>query len=234
MTDVLVTRVTKDTGAVIRPGPMVVAEPEHVANDDRLENVAVEAGLNGPFLADLLSSMAAHERMGVALYRVLQGLSNNPMLQARYAKFERDAIQAVTVHRDLMTRLGAPPNYLSPAARMTEGLDNKIIESFLGAGVADSLTVELKAVEAVLLASAMCVSNTNLLALIAEQTQGVVQQTLNDAVQQLKGPQQEHLDWARTTQERMVSAMVRSPLTQKLTEFAEDVVGTVKAAMRGA
>jgi hypothetical protein len=227
-----VTRITKDTGATIKPGPMVVAAPEQTVTDEMLQNVGVEAGLNGPFLTDQLAAMAAHENMGVNLYRVLQGLVVNPMLQGRFAQFETESLQSVVVYEQLMTRLGAPIRYISPAARMTEGLDGHVIMSFLAAGSADTLTLEMKAVEAVLLASTLCVANVSLLALLAEQVEGETQQALNDAVQQLKGPAQEHLDWARTTQERMVMTMVKHPLTQKLTQFAEDVVGKVQNALR--
>jgi hypothetical protein len=229
--DLEVTRVTKDTGATEKPGPMVVAEAAQTTTEADLSNVAAGSGLNGPFLTDLVASFGAHENMGVSLYRVLAGLTANPMLQSHFRQFEADSLQAARVHQQLLVRLGAPAQFIGPSVRMTEGLDSKMIESFLAAGSADQLTLDLKAVDTAFLASTLCVANTNTLAAIAASAKGETQQALKDAITQLDGPQREHLDWARMTRERMALTMVKHPVAQKLTQFAEDVIGKVKNAI---
>jgi len=202
------TRVTKDMGATIKPGPMVVAGPDQVVTDAQFADVAAGSGLNGPFLADLVVSMAAHESMAINMYRALRTSVANPMLKTTFARFEQDSMAAVAVHLRLMDELGIPAYYISPAARMTEGLDGHMIMSMLGAGSADPLTIDLKAVEMVLLGSTMCVANTNLLREIGARAEdGAARLAIEQAVSDLAGAQLAHLEWATTTQQRMVLAV---------------------------
>lgn len=228
--DVLtLTRVTKDMGSTIKAGPMVVAEPQQLITDAEMKSVADGSGLNGPFLADLVVAMAAHENMAVNMYRVLRTVTTNPMLHSAFERFEHDSLQAVAVHLDLMAALGIPAYYVSPAARLTEGLDSHMIMSFLGAGSADPLTVDMKAVESVLLGATMCVGNTELLRQIAmEAKDGPARTALETAVAQLEGPQREHFEWAQQTRQRMALSLVKHPMAQKLAEFAEGVIAKVK------
>jgi hypothetical protein len=230
-TTLSLTRVTKDVGATVKPGPMIVAEPDRVVTEPEMQNVAAGSGLNGPFLADLVVSMAAHENMAVDMYRVLRTYTSNPALQGAYKAFENDSLEAVAAHVQLMTELGIPMYYISPAARMTENLDNHMIMSFLGAGSADPLTCDLKTVEAVLLGATMCVANTRLLEQIGQAADGDARDAIGRAVATLQGPQLEHLTWAEQTQQKMVLTMVQHPATQKLTRFAEDVIGKLRQAM---
>lgn len=227
--DVLtVTRITKDMGATIKPGPMVVAAPEQVVTDADLAEVAPGSGLNGGFLADLIVSMATHETMAVHMYRVLRTMTVNPTLHGAFQAFEDDSLQAVAVHMQLMGQLGIPAYYLSPAARMTEALDSHMTMAFLAGGSADPLTTDMKAVEAVLLGATMCVANTDLLRQIALEADGDAKVALDAAVAQLEGPQRAHLEWARDTQQRMALALVRHPIAEKFAGFAEGVVAKLK------
>jgi hypothetical protein len=221
------TRITKDMGATVKAGAMTVAEPDRLVTQDMLKDVAPGSGLNGPFLADLVVAMAAHENMGVNMFRVLQNLTANPMLQSVFADFEKDALEAVGVYSILMSALDIPMYYISDAARMTEGLDSHMIMSFLEGGSADALTIDLKGVEAVLLAATLCVTNTMLLGKIAAETEGDTKAALDAAVAQLEGPANEHLAWAEQTRQKMVLALVQHPTTHKLMEFAEKVVAKV-------
>src|SRR4051794_10325031 len=115
------TRVTKDMGSTVKPGPMVVAEPDQTIDDEVLNELgtASDSGLNMAMLADLVVAMAVHENMGVNLYRTLQTIAVNPMLRSAYADFEQDSIDAVAIHAGLMETLGIPMYYVSPAARLT-------------------------------------------------------------------------------------------------------------------
>jgi hypothetical protein len=231
MNTLTLTRVTKDMGTTIKPGPMVVAPPEQAMTDAQLKDVAAGSGLNGPFIADLVVAMAAHENMAINMYRALQNLTTNPLLKSVFADFEEDSLVAVGVHARLMTELGIPMYYISPAARLTEGLDSHMIMSFLAAGSADPLTIDLKTVEAVLLGATMCVANTSLLRNIANEAEGPAKAALETAVAELEGPQMQHLEWAQQTQRQMVMTLVKHPATHKLMEFTEKAVASFKRAV---
>ncbi len=55
----------------VKPGPMLVALPVQTVDDAAHTSFAAGSGLNGPFLADLLSGYVMHERCGIALFRAL-------------------------------------------------------------------------------------------------------------------------------------------------------------------
>jgi hypothetical protein len=226
------TRIAPDTGALIKPGPMTVAPPDRVVLDADMAAMGADAGLNGGFLADVLASAVTHERMGMNLFRMLHSMTNNPMLQPMYSTFLGDAERSVDVYERLIGRLGGNVAYVSPAGRMTEGMDTKIIESFQGAGSADQLTVELKGVEAVLASSALCVANVGLLRTTVDALPegDETRLAMEEAVSELEGPAHQHLEWAVTTQQTMVAAQVSSKLAQTVGAMAEEVVGKVKDA----
>jgi hypothetical protein len=218
-------------GATIKPGPMVTAEPECITTDADLADVARESKLNGPFLADLLAAMATHENMSVNLFRALRSLTPNPMLTRAFSRFELESLEAVAVHVTLMEMLGVPQYYISPAARLTECMDGHLVQSLLGSGSADQLTIDMKLVEAVLLGATMCVSNTALLARIGEEAEGHTRAAVQQAVAALEGPQRQHLQWATETREKMVLALVQHPLGQKLAQFTETAIAKLTGPM---
>lgn len=222
------TRVTKDTGATIKPGPMVVAGPDQVMTDEVLDRVAAGTGLNGPFVADFLAAAATHENDGINLFRALAAMSANPVLQARYQQLQQEAAASVDAYEQLITDLGGQPGYISPPGRMTEAMDAKVLEAFLGSGSADLMTIELKGVEAVLLAATLCVANVSLLAAIADGVDGDAQAAMLVAVARLEGPAREHLEWAASMQQKMVLTQANSKLAQKAGAALEGLVGRLK------
>ncbi|MBW3580226.1 MAG: hypothetical protein KY447_04015 [Actinobacteria bacterium] len=227
------TRITKDTGATIKPGPMVVAAPEQIMTDAVLDQVAAGTGLNGPFVADLLASAATHENDGISLFRALSSMTANPVLLARYQQFQAESEAAVDAYEQLIADLGGRIGYVSPPGRMTEAMDAKILEAFLGSGSADPMTLELKGVEAVLLAATLCVANVSLLSAIAEGLdEGEAKTALLVAVVKLEGPAREHLEWATSTQRTMVLTQANSKLAQKVGAAMEGVVSKIKDALR--
>lgn len=226
------TRVTKDTGATIKPGPMVVAGPDQIMTDDVLDRVAAGTGLNGPFLADFLASAAVHENDGINLYRALAAMTANPILLGRYIQFQEESVAAVDAYEGLITDLGGQLGYVSPPGRMTEAMDAKILEAFLGSGSADPLTLELKGVEAVLVAATLCVANVSLLSAIAEGLdESDAKMAMLDAVAKLEGPAREHLEWAASMQHKMVLTQANSKLAQKAGAAMEGVVSKIKEAL---
>jgi hypothetical protein len=229
MTD-LITAVSWDTMATAKPGPMMVVHPERQVLDDDLTTVGEGSGLNGPFLADLVASCATHERTGASLFKALEAQTNNPMAQRRFSEFIDDAYQAVDAYDSLMARLGIPGHYASPAARMTEAIDTRLVSAFLLAGSADQMTVELKGIEAVLLASTICVANASLLRTIADGLDegSDIRTALEETVAAVEPASQKHLEWAATMQHEMVLGAANSTLAHKAGQVAEAVVGKVR------
>ncbi len=226
----LSTPITWETDAVAKSGPMMVVHPEREVRDEALADVAAGTGLNGPFVADLLASCTAHERTGLNLYKALEARTNNPLAQHRFSQFQADAITAVGVLERLMEQLGVPLHYASPPARMTEIMDSKLLEAFLLTGAADQLTVELKGIEATLLASTMCVANTSLLRSLGEGLDegSEARLAIETAVDTLLPVQEEHLEWAASMQQELVLTQARSSVAQKAGAAAEAVVGKVR------
>jgi hypothetical protein len=227
------TRVQKDTGTTIKPGPMLEVAPGQVVTDADLADVAPGTGLNGPFLADLLASAAAHENDGKNLFQALGHMTANPMLQAKFKQFREESVVSVQGYEQLATRLGAPIMYISPAARMTEAMDAKLLEAFLLSGSADPLVLELKAVEAVLLAATLCVANAALFEAIAVGLpDGDAKAAFDELLPPLRDAGERHLEWAASTQRTMVTSQAGSRLVQSALGVAENVVGKIKDALR--
>lgn len=226
----LSTPITWNTSAIAKAGPMMVVHPDREVIDDDLSRVAAGTGLNGPFVADLLASCAAHERTGLNLFKALEARSNNPAAKRRFSQFQTDAITAVGVLERLMEQLGVPLHYASPPARMTEAIDSKIVEAFLLTGAADDMTIELKGIEAVMLASTMCLANTALLRSLAQGLDegSEARKAFDTAIGALAPVQEEHLEWAVSMQQEMVLGQARSSIVQKAGAAAEAVVGKVR------
>jgi hypothetical protein len=120
---------TKDKGAASKAIGALYVEPEQVITDDMLASLFADTGLNGAFVADMLSAMLTHERCGRHLYRSVEGRTNNPVLRAKYKEFGEETERHVAILEDLITQIGGNPNYVSPTARAVEGADARILES---------------------------------------------------------------------------------------------------------
>jgi len=223
------TPATWATGTVAKAGPMMVVNPEREITDADLSEVAAGTGLNGRFVADMLAACATHERTGVSLYKSLEARTNNPTAKHRFNQFMSDAFEAAAAYDALAEELGVPVMYASPPARMTEAMDTRLMSAFLLSGSADQLTLELKGIEAVLVASTICVANASLLASLAEGIdEGPARTAMEETVAAVMPPSEEHLEWAATMQRQMVMTQANSSLAQKATEVAEAVVGKVR------
>jgi hypothetical protein len=80
--------------------------------------------------------------MGGNLFRMLERRTANIGFKGMYKGLVRSGEQATTTYETLITSLGGNPQYASPAARMHEGMDAKIVESLLLPGSADPLSLE--------------------------------------------------------------------------------------------
>src|SRR5215207_2414971 len=114
---------TAATGARSKPEDMTYVDPARTMRPDEDEAFLADTGLNGPFVADLLSDVLAHERCGAQLYRSVAGRTNNPLLKRQYEHFGTETLEHVEILEQLIGRLGGNPNYVSPAARATTKSD---------------------------------------------------------------------------------------------------------------
>jgi hypothetical protein len=222
---------TAATGARALPVYMTHVDPAQVMLPTEREAFVRDTGLNGPFVADLLSDMTAHERGGAALYRSVGGRTHNPVLKKRYTHFEHQTVEHVEVLENLVSRLGGDPGYVSPSARATERAGLSLVEStFLLGGSVDLMTQELVMLDAVLLAEAKDHANWSGLAqLVPAFPEGEVRSAVQEAVDRVEPEEDEHLGWALDMRTKLIDAQARSGAVQTMTAKAEAVVARVQA-----
>jgi rubrerythrin len=221
---------TATTGARAAPNAMTYVDPARVVLPHEKDAFLAGTTLNGPFVADLLSDMLAHERSGARLYRSVAGRTNNPVLKQRYQHFGNETVEHVEILQSLITELGGDPGYVSPAARATEKSGTALLEStFLLAGSIDLLTQELVMLDAVLLAEAKDHANWSCLAAMVEDLPGGDERdALQSAVDDVEVQEDEHLQWARDMRCSMISLQSRSGPTSTLSMKAEEIVSRIK------
>jgi len=211
------TVVRPETGATIKPGPMISVPPGLEVQDEQLAEFAAGSGLNAPFLADQLSAFIAHEQMSLNLLRTLHARTDNPALRSRYADLEGETLTAVAEWERLIEALGGNPRYASPAGRATEGLDSKIIEALALSGSTDPMTFEQAGLQAFLTGANQCVANATLLGAFAEESDdGPAKRELTAAAGTLLPTARAHADWATGMLRKMAVAQAKHPVAQKI------------------
>ena len=221
---------TAATGARSVPQEMTVVDPARtLAPEEKMEFLA-GTGLNGPFVADLLSDMLAHERCGAQLYRSVDQRTNNPVLQERYRHFGQETVEHVAILEQLITELGGDPAYVSPAARATEKAGTALLEStFLLGGSVDLFTQEQVMLDAVLLAEAKDHANWSCLAgMVEDLPTGEARTALETAIDEVEVQEDEHLRWAQDTRCRMISLQATSGPTSSLSIKTEEIIARIK------
>lgn len=222
---------TAASGARSMPQEMTYVDPARQVTPDQLSELAAGTGLNGPFVADLLSEMVAHERGGAQLYRSVAGRTNNPLLKKRYEHFGKETVEHVGILEQLVERLGGDPGYVSPAARATTMAATGLLEStFLLAGSVDLMTQELVMLDAVLVAEAKDHANWGCLAALVEAIpDGDVRAALSEAVQEVQPQEDEHFGWATDMRCKMTSTLATSRMAQKAGETAQEIIERIKS-----
>lgn len=206
-----VTVVTRETGGKTKPMMMTVAPPAQQMMPDKTQQMASQLGLNGAALADLLSAFVTHERCGVHLYRAVAEKSTMPELKKKYEEFGRETAEHIEIYSDLIKKLGGDPMYVSPQARITEFMDGKLMEPILLGGSIDMKTVELVGLESVMIAESKCHANWQFLEQLAQQLpDGAPKQALQKAVKQVERQEDEHLQWAKTTWQKMLMQQLKA------------------------
>jgi len=203
---------TTASGATAAVGPMVYVDPARVHPPTTFEELIGDSGLNGPFIADLLSDMLAHERAGSHLYRSVHGRTLNPVLESQYEHFGEETQEHVATLEDLIATLGGDPQYVSAAARATEKSGTGLVEStYLLGGSVDALTRELVMLEAVFLAEAKDHANWEGLGQLAPLLPDAARDPVAAAVEKVKTQEDEHLTWARKTRGQLVMLQAETP-----------------------
>jgi rubrerythrin len=212
---VTVSETTKATGGLTVVTDMTFVAPEQGMPEEELAGFLPGTGLDGPFMADLLSQFLAHEQAGFHLYRVVAGLTQDEELRARYEEFGAQTESHIRILEDLIAQVGGRPGYVSPAARLTETADGKLVEAVvLLAGSADVMTRELAMLEAVILAETKDHADWSLLATLTERLPaGDVKQAFATAVQEVEPQEDDHVGWATSTWEQMVLARATAGAT---------------------
>lgn len=222
---------TKDTGATTKPHEGLYIEADRQRSDDQLADaLSVPDGVNGAFIADLLSGMLAHERCGTHLYRSVAERTNNPILKGKYAEFGQETERHAEILERLIGRLGGDPQYVSPMARAVEGTDTHTLQAtFLLSGSIDVATREMAMLDAVFLAESMDHANWELLGKLRdEMPDGDAKQAIAEAVAQVEPDEDEHLEWARTMKARMVQLQATSSFAASATMKTEAMIATVR------
>jgi ferritin-like metal-binding protein YciE len=221
---------TAAAGARSVPAEMTYVDPERVVPPEELKSFLADTGLNGPFVADLLSDMLAHERCGAQLYRSVAGRTNNPMLKRQYEHFGEETTEHVDILENLIGRLGGDAQYVSPVARATTKAGSGLLEStFLLNGSIDLMTQELVMLDAVLLAEAKDHANWGCRAVLTESVPaGDIHDAFTSAVNQVLPQEDEHFGWASETRSKLISAQATSRAAQVVGEAAEKVISRIK------
>lgn len=209
----MATTTTKQTGgAAILMTATTFTAPERALLAEDLAEMLPDSGLNGPFIADLLSSFLAHEQCGFHLYRSAISLTTDATLKQRYEEFCAETEEHIRIFEDLIAACGGRPGYVSAAARLVEAADSKLHEAaVLLCDGADVPTLELAILEAVLLAETKCHADWSLIQkMTALMPEGAGRAAFQAAVDQVEDQEDEHVTWARSTWEQMIMTQATS------------------------
>ncbi len=221
---------TYDTGARSKPSTYVSISPGCEVDDDALRQTLPDMGMNTAFIADILSSVLTHERCGYHLYRSVAGRTLNPMLKSKYEKFGEQTLRHAEIVEELIVAMGGDPQYVSPAARATQGADTKTIEaSFLLAGSVDVMTAEMVMLDAVLIAESVDHANWAAMAELAGKLPpGDLADRFTQAVNEVMLEEDDHLTWARDTRTKMISLQASSEMMTSMAAKGEEMLARIK------
>ena len=211
----MATLTTKETGGMAPlMTPVSFSPPERAVAPEELAAFLAGTGLNGPFMADLMSACLMHEQCGLHLYRTAISLTANEALRAKYEEFGAETEEHIRIFEELIAACGGQPGYVSPAARLTEALDSQTHQAVtLLPDGADADTAELAILEAVVLAETKCHSDWSIIQKVtAELPAGDARDAFQAAVDQVEAQEDEHIRWARQTWEEMIMTRATMPM----------------------
>jgi rubrerythrin len=222
---------TYDTGARSKGSTYVSLPPGRGVDDEMLRGMLPDIGMNTAFVADILSAALAHERCGRHLYRSVAARTLNPFLKSKYETYGAETERHVEILEGLITAMGGDPQYVSPAARATEGSDTKNLEAtFLLGGSVDVMTAEMVMLDAVLTAESLDHANWQAIGrMAAELPPGDLADQFTRAVDEVTSEEDDHLEWARETRTKMILLQAKSQTITALAAKGEELVATVKS-----
>lgn len=223
------TVLTAADGTSARPSDVLYVHPDHRRPQE--DDTGLVEGMNGPFVADMLSAFLMHERCGHALYRSVGKRTHNPVLKSRYEEFGNETAEHVRILEETIARIGGDPGYVSPAARAVRATDDATLQStFLTSGTLDVMTAEMVMLDAVLLAETVDHANWEAVrAMAAEAPEGDVKQALQEACEQVEPEEDEHLEWARSMRLKMTKLQASSSAMATAGAKAEEMIETVRS-----
>lgn len=222
---------TAERGATTTSAPMTYVAPTREATVDGTMPTDELSGMNVPLMLDKLSEILAHERCGAHLYRSVGARTHNPMLKAKYEDFGRETERHVELATHLIAAMGGDPMYVSPAARATEGIDTKLVEStYMLAGSVDMMTAEMVMLTAVLIAESVDHANWQAMkAIIEALPDGSVRTHAADIITEIAEDEDEHLAWARDMRQRMTLVEASSSTMAGAALRVEETVARIKS-----
>jgi rubrerythrin len=221
---------TADNGTTSRPTSSVYVPPHRQMTEEMLHQALGATGLNGPFVADLLSAMTAHERAGRALYRSVAQRTNNPVLRSKYEHFGEETERHVAVLDEIVTALGGTPGYISPHARAVEAQGTRLLEStFMLDGSLDPMTAEAVMIDAVLVAETIDHENWVTLSELVDSLPGELKSEVRGRVDSVLADEDEHLGWAASMRKRMMHLQAESSMVAQMGAKTEELVAKVRS-----
>jgi rubrerythrin len=225
---------TASNGTRARPSPSVYVPPGRQMLERELEQTFDGTGLNGVFVADLLSAMTAHERAGRALYRSVAGRTNNPVLRSKYEHFGDETETHVEKLDRIVSALGGDPGYVSPHARAVEAQGTRLLETtFLLDGSIDPMTAEAVMLDAVLIAETIDHENWVSLSELTGSLPDPAASEVRELVESVLADEDDHLEWATSTRKRMVRLQAESSSLAHAGAKAEEVVERLRSWFAG-
>ena len=205
--------VTNETGGTAPPVATVYVPLDRQVPDAGSMTVLADAGVNAPFVADLLSACLAHERCGVHVYRSVARRTSDSELSAQYGRFGEETCDHVERLEHLIVAAGGDPQYVSAPARATEKAAAALLEStFLLEGSLDRVTTELAMLEAVVLVEARDRGNWLLLRQLASRMRaGELCRQFETVAAAVLAQEEEHYTWASETRQALLMSMAIGP-----------------------
>lgn len=218
-----------DLGARSRSTGATSVDPVRILGTEEADQFLADTGLNGPFVADLLSNMLSHERCGTHLYRSVASRTHNPVLKRRYEQNVEEELRHLEILEELVTALGGDPLYVSPIARATEKSDSMMLEStFLLGGSVDMMDQEMVMLDAVFLAEAKDNANWAALNALVASFPSELQGRVRTAVEEARVNEVEHLEWAKEMRLKMIGLQASSSTMADVGAKAEELMARVQ------
>ena len=221
---------TSEDGTTARHSTTVYVPPDRRTTEALLRDALAATGLNGPYIADLLSAMTAHELAGRALYRSVAQRTNNPVLRSKYESFGEETERHVAILEQIVSALGGIPGYVSPYARAVEAQGSRLLEStYLLDGSLDPMTAEAVMLDAVLVAETIDHENWSSLIDLVDALPDELASNVRGLVDSVMADEDEHVGWAASMRRRMVLLQAESSAMAEVGAKAEELIERVRA-----